>query len=148
MLVDIIAFFPFELIFVPFFQNCKITYKNTKPILQQQECHGTRNQTGLFFSFFHSRKRTQKIQTSHFFKVTMYFLLQCKAGVLCSHARKETSSPPPGIRTLSLRRPHTAPSFIVTAALGPNAYVASNVHICMQRYPSCSCFLFQKSHFP
>lgn len=52
MLVDIIAFFPFELIFVPFFQNCKITYKNTKPILQQQECHGTRNQTGYFFSSF------------------------------------------------------------------------------------------------
>lgn len=55
MLVDIIAFFPFELIFVPFFflQNCKITLQKHKPILQQ-ECHGTRNWAffSSFFSFF------------------------------------------------------------------------------------------------
>lgn len=52
MLVDIIAFFPFEFIFVPFFQNCKITLQKHKAYFATTRMSRYQKPNWIFFSSF------------------------------------------------------------------------------------------------
>lgn len=56
MLVDIIAFFPFELIFVPFFQNCKITLQKHKAYFATTRMSRYQKPNWIFFFFLFSLK--------------------------------------------------------------------------------------------
>lgn len=57
MLVDIIAFFPFELIFVPFFQNCKITLQKHKAYFATTRMSRYQKPNWAFFLLFSLTKK-------------------------------------------------------------------------------------------